>query len=172
MITLEKIDQIVERTGVTYEEAKEALQAVDGDVVEAIIYLEKNKKTMFSNINVKSGELMENLKEILKKGNVTKVIVEKDGEVLLNLPVSVGAIGLVLAPVAAIIGVGAALVVKYTIKIVKDDGEEINVNALTEEKLNYVKEKVNFSKKDSKDEKDVTEEVMKEADDEDDEPKE
>ena len=54
MITLEKIDQIVERTGVTYEEAKEALQAVDGDVVEAIIYLEKNKKTMFSNINVKS----------------------------------------------------------------------------------------------------------------------
>lgn len=115
---------------------------------------------------------MENLKEILKKGNVTKVIVEKDGEVLLNLPVSVGAIGLVLAPVAAIIGVGAALVVKYTIKIVKDDGEEINVNALTEEKLNYVKEKVNFSKKESKDEKDVTEEVMKEADDEDDEPKE
>ena len=172
MITLEKIDQIVERTGVTYEEAKEALQAVDGDVVEAIIYLEKNKKTMFSNINVKSGELMENLKEILKKGNVTKVIVEKDGEVLLNLPVSVGAIGLVLAPVAAIIGVGAALVVKYTIKIVKDDGEEINVNALTEEKLNYVKEKVNFSKKESKDEKDVPEEVMKEADDEDDEPKE
>ncbi len=37
MVTLEKIDQVVERTGVTYEEARAALEEVEGDVLEAII---------------------------------------------------------------------------------------------------------------------------------------
>ena len=42
MITLEKIDQIVERTGVSYAQAKEALEKAEGDVVEAIIYIEQS----------------------------------------------------------------------------------------------------------------------------------
>ena len=57
MVTLEKIDQVVERTGVTYEEARAALEEVGGDVLEAIIYLETTKKgfadNMSSNINDK-----------------------------------------------------------------------------------------------------------------------
>ena len=38
-ITLEKVDQVRERTGVTYAEAKNALEVANGDVLEAIIYL-------------------------------------------------------------------------------------------------------------------------------------
>ena len=86
---------------------------------------------------------------------------EKDGEVLLNLPVTVGAIGLVMAPVVAMIGVGAAFVTKYTIKIVKEDGEEIDVNKMTEEKVAEVKKMVD-EKMGKKDSADVTEEVIKE----------
>lgn len=36
-ITLEKIELVKDRTGVTYKEAKEALEAADGNVVDAII---------------------------------------------------------------------------------------------------------------------------------------
>ena len=40
-ITLEAVDQIRDRTGVSYAEAKEALINSGGDVVDAIIALKK-----------------------------------------------------------------------------------------------------------------------------------
>ena len=43
-ITLEKIDIIKERTGVSYTDAKEALEECDGDVVNALIYIEAKQK--------------------------------------------------------------------------------------------------------------------------------
>ncbi|WP_347460460.1 hypothetical protein [Clostridium sp. DMHC 10] len=45
-ITLEKIDIIKERTGVTYTEAKEALEASNGNVIDALVYVEKILKKM------------------------------------------------------------------------------------------------------------------------------
>ena len=154
-ITLEKIDQVVDRTGTSYEKAKAALENAQGDVIEAIIAIEREEKEEFEEvvkISEKGSEIIEKLKEALKKGNVTKVILEKDGEVLLNLPVTVGAIGVILAPIAAIIGVSAAMITKYKIKIVKDDGEVVDVNDITEEKLSEMKGKMPFSKKEQKEE--------------------
>ena len=40
-ITLEKIELVKDRTGVSYAEAKEALEAADGSVVDAIISIEE-----------------------------------------------------------------------------------------------------------------------------------
>ena len=41
-VTLEKIELVKDRTGVSYKEAKEALEAADGSVVDAIINIEEN----------------------------------------------------------------------------------------------------------------------------------
>ena len=41
-ITLEKIELVKDRTGVTYREAKEALEAAGGSVVDAIIDIEES----------------------------------------------------------------------------------------------------------------------------------
>lgn len=43
-ITLEQIDEVIARTNVSYHEAKEALQETDGDVLEALLYLEKSNQ--------------------------------------------------------------------------------------------------------------------------------
>ena len=40
-ITLEKIELVKDRTGVSYAEAKEALEAAEGSVVDAIISIEE-----------------------------------------------------------------------------------------------------------------------------------
>ena len=40
-ITLEKIELVKDRTGISYKEAKEALEAADGSVVDAIIDIEE-----------------------------------------------------------------------------------------------------------------------------------
>lgn len=44
MITIEQIDELRKRLDVSYEEAKEALEACNGDMLEAIIYLEKKPR--------------------------------------------------------------------------------------------------------------------------------
>ena len=170
-VTLEKIDQVVDRTGTSYEKAKIALENAQGDVIEAIIAIERGEKEEFEEINVKftekGSDLIEKLKEVLKKGNVTKVILEKDEEILLNLPVTVGALGVILAPIAAIIGVSAAMISKYKIKIVKDDGEIVDLNDITEEKISEMKGKMPFSKKEQKEEE-IEIEIKQEEDKEED----
>ena len=41
----EKVEKLVEKAGVTYEEAKQALEAADGDMLDAMILLERSGKT-------------------------------------------------------------------------------------------------------------------------------
>ncbi len=45
MEEFEKVEKLVDRAGVTYEEAKEALEKNNGDILDAMVYLEKNGKT-------------------------------------------------------------------------------------------------------------------------------
>lgn len=44
MITLEMLEEVIERTGASFEEAKAALQANDGSVEAAVNSLKKEKK--------------------------------------------------------------------------------------------------------------------------------
>lgn len=48
MERLEKVEKVVEKTGVTMEEAKAALDANDWDVLDAIVWLERSGKTAAS----------------------------------------------------------------------------------------------------------------------------
>ena len=49
-ITLEMVDQVHERAGVSYEEAKAALEAANGSVLDAIIAVEKSYEEESSNM--------------------------------------------------------------------------------------------------------------------------
>lgn len=44
MVTLEQVEKLRERTGISYEEAKQVLEEVSGDVLEAVILLEKRQQ--------------------------------------------------------------------------------------------------------------------------------
>lgn len=56
MDNLEKVEKIREKTGVSYEEAKEALEATNYDVLDAIVYLEKNGKVKGPEVQVVTVE--------------------------------------------------------------------------------------------------------------------
>lgn len=134
MITLEKIDQVVERTGVSFEIARKALDFCEGDVIDAIIYIQSKYENVESK-GVKASEIIATLKEYIRKGNVSRIIIEKEDEdeVMLNLPLTVGAVGMILAPVVAIIGLGATVLNKITVKIVDSEGKIININKAASE---------------------------------------
>ena len=141
-ITLEKIELVKDRTGVSYKEAKEALEAAEGSVVDAIIDIEESidikNKSKFAE---QSAHIIDKVKEAIKKGNVAKIIVKKNDEVIMNLPVNVGIVGTVLAPWAAVAGVITAFGTKCVIELVKDDGEIIDLSEMANETFDDVVEK-------------------------------
>jgi len=142
-ISLEKIDIVRDRTGVSYKRAKEALDAHNGNVVDAIISLEEETTQSWTkNASETGNEMFEKLKKVIEKGNVTKVILKKDDETILNIPVTAGAIGVILSPLAAILGVSAALVSRMKIEIVKKDGEIVDLNEMAETKMNDIKNNI------------------------------
>ncbi len=77
MDNLEKVEKIREKTGVTYEAAKEALEASNYDVLDAIVYLEKNGKVKGPEVQVVSVEANEN-KERSEKFKKTQDDYEKN----------------------------------------------------------------------------------------------
>lgn len=139
-ISLEKIELVKDRTGVSYKEAKEALEQSKGNVVDAIIYIEENidGKNKFK---FEDNEIVEKLKEFVKKGNVSKIVFKKDDEVILNIPVNAGIIGMALAPWGAIGGTVAAMMTKCKIEIIKDDGEVVDFSEIANDKFDDIKNK-------------------------------
>lgn len=141
-ITLEKIELVKDRTGVSYKEAKEALEAAEGSVVDAIIAIEesidvKNR----SKIGEQGAHIVDKIKEAIKKGNVAKIIVKKNDEIIMNLPVNVGIVGTVLAPWAVVAGVIAAFGTKCVIELIKEDGEIIDISEMATDTFDEVVEK-------------------------------
>jgi hypothetical protein len=69
-----------------------------------------------------SGDtLIAKVKEIIRAGNVRRVIIKnEEGRVLIDVPLTLGVVGTLLAPQLAAIGAIAALVLKGSIVIEKE----------------------------------------------------
>ena len=77
--------------------------------------------TTTESIAVKNGHLVEKVKELLHEGNVRRVIIkDSDGRTVIEVPVTVGVLGLVAAPSVAAIGALAALAADYSIEVERD----------------------------------------------------
>ena len=74
---------------------------------------------------VSGDELMSKIKEIIKEGNARRVIIKNEKEeTIIEFPLTIGAIGVVLAPVFAAVGAIAALVTDCTIVVEKKAEQE------------------------------------------------
>ena len=128
-ITLEKTELVKDRTGVSYKEAKEALEFAGGNVVDAIIYIEENIDNDFNTKEKKTvDKVVRSVKEAVRKGNVTKIRVYHGDEVVLNLPVTFGAAGALLFPWGAVASAVAAAVTKCRVELIKEDGSVVDVS--------------------------------------------
>lgn len=75
-------------------------------------------KVVREEFTVSADNLVERVKKLLHEGNVTRLIVkDDDGKVLLEIPATVGVVGVVLAPGLAALGVITALAAKCRIVV-------------------------------------------------------
>jgi hypothetical protein len=74
-----------------------------------------------------NGEhLLNKVKELVAEGSIRKItITDKTGKELASFPLTMGVVGLVLAPVLAAIGAMAALIGECTITVEREHGENL-----------------------------------------------
>jgi len=76
-----------------------------------------NKKEEFK---VSGEDIIEKIKEIIKEGNARRIIIKNEkSEVIAEFPLTVGAIGALIAPILAAAGAIATLLIKCTIVVEK-----------------------------------------------------
>ena len=137
--SINEVDQVIARTGCSYEEAKLALLDTDGNVVDAIVQLEKERNQNFGarfNEFVEEGErttnsIMTQIKEMIAEGNVNRIAVRNnEGKQLVSVSVNAGAAlgGVALlagaAPLVVISGLIAKYGLNYQFVVIKADGSE------------------------------------------------
>jgi hypothetical protein len=88
--------------------------------------MEQNEKSNHESYKVSGDEILSKVKEIIKEGNARKIIIknEKD-EIIMEFPLTIGAIGVVLAPIFAAVGTLTALATHCTIIVEKRNSEEV-----------------------------------------------
>ncbi|NLL46334.1 MAG: DUF4342 domain-containing protein [Clostridiales bacterium] len=126
MATLEQVEKLREKASVSFEEAKAALEACNDDLLDAIIWLEKQgkvnppvaggyyssehkgegereKESAHQETRQKQGESFSDMMKrfgrfctkLIHKGNTNYFEVEKNGKIVISVPVTVLAISLI-----------------------------------------------------------------------------
>lgn len=157
-ITLEKIDKVIARTGVSYQKAKIALEINKGDVIDSIIYIESqiditsqtpNRDSYTNENGSESGQessvedIMQMIKNIVKEGNVNRIKISNNGKELINTSVNKSLIALgvgtvFFAPIMLVlVGLGTfgVLTSEITIEVIKNDGSVETISKTLKNKV-------------------------------------
>ncbi|RYD03340.1 hypothetical protein N752_21140 [Desulforamulus aquiferis] len=135
-LNLDLIDELRKRTNVSYGDAKEALEKCNGDLLEALVYLEKQNK-----VNPEQNYSL--FKNLFHKANSTRFIIHKKNRTVFDMSVTVSIIITVFASYIVIPLLLIGLVTGYRMKFEGLDGEGMKVN----EALNKVSDAVDSAKR-------------------------
>jgi len=71
---------------------------------------------------VEGEKLITKIKELLHEGNIRRIIIkDKDGKTVMEIPMTLGVVGVLVAPQLAAIGAIAALITEATIVLEKSE---------------------------------------------------
>ena len=66
--------------------------------------------------NVNGEELLARIKKLIHEGNIRRIIIkDKEGKTVMEIPLTIGVVGVLLAPTLAALGAVAALVTEATV---------------------------------------------------------
>ena len=121
MDTFAKAEELVRRTNVSYEEAKEALEASNWDILDAMVYLEKQGKgSPSSKLKKGASDCADSVKRLVRKGNSYNFEMYSATKRVFSIPVTaaviIGILCIELALPAAVI----AMIIGYKFKVSKD----------------------------------------------------
>ena len=72
-------------------------------------------------LQVMGEQLLTRVKELIHEGNVRRIIIKQEGRTILEIPLTVGVVGVLVAPVLAAIGAIGALIAQCSIEVVRSE---------------------------------------------------
>ncbi len=70
---------------------------------------------------VSGGQMVDKVKQLIREGNIRRIRVLQDNRVVMEIPLTAGAIAIAAAPLLAALGAFAALATDCTIEVEKMD---------------------------------------------------
>ena len=78
-------------------------------------------RTHTEEFHVNGEQLLAKIKELIHEGNIRRIIIKnKEGKTIMEIPLTIGVVGVVLAPTLAAVGAIAALVTEATVVVEKE----------------------------------------------------
>jgi len=118
---LEHIDELKKRANVSYGDAKDALEKCNGNLLDALVYLENHGK-------VKSEQKCSSFKNLIHKANNTRFVIKKKDQTVLNLSVTISLIITVFSAHIIIPVLLLALLTGHRMRFEGNSGENLKVN--------------------------------------------
>lgn len=112
-ITLEQIDLIMQRTQVSYSEAKEALEQANGDILEALLLLERKEKSSKRTNN----STTEKVTSFIDNLNNTTFMMTKGDRTYIDVPLSIAIIMFILCFYVSLIALIISLIIGVKIQV-------------------------------------------------------
>ncbi len=80
----------------------------------------ETKKCRTEEFKLSGGEIINKIKELIHEGNIRRIILKnEEGKIFMEIPLTVGLVGVAVAPILAAVGAIAALVSKLTLIVEK-----------------------------------------------------
>jgi hypothetical protein len=81
-----------------------------------------DEKVHSEEFRVNGEELITKIKQLLHEGNIRRIIIkDKDGKTVMEIPLTIGVVGVLLAPTLAAVGAIAALLTEATVVVEKSE---------------------------------------------------
>lgn len=81
-------------------------------------------RTWWESVKVEGANVVDRLRDLLREGNVRRVVVEQQGRTVAEFPLTAGVVGAVFAPLLAAIGALIALMQDCTIHVERVEPEQ------------------------------------------------
>ena len=66
-------------------------------------------------------QLLSKVRELIHEGNVRRIIIKQEGHTIMEIPLSVGVVSVLVAPVLAAIGAIGALIAQCSIEVIRTE---------------------------------------------------
>ena len=82
---------------------------------------EEQGRTWTETIRVEGGQLLDKVRELIHEGNVRQINIKQGDRVIVSVPLTLGVVAAIVAPILAAVGAIAALVTDCTIEVLRSE---------------------------------------------------
>jgi hypothetical protein len=83
--------------------------------------MEPGQRDFREELPILGEQLVSKVKELIHEGNVRRIIIKQEGHTIMEIPLTVGLVGAVVAPVLVAIGAVGALLAQCSIEVVRSE---------------------------------------------------